>query len=59
MDIGNPCRRPALPSHFWDDKPGLLGGRDAAGGGTWLCVGNGRLAFLTNIRRVGRGVHLP
>lgn len=45
--------RPALPAHFWEDRPSLLAGRDAAAGGTWLAVGeNGRFAFLTNYREI-------
>ena len=38
---------------FWEDKPGILAGRDLVGGGTWLGVTRtGRFAFLTNFREV-------
>ena len=41
--------RPAAPAHWWDDTPGLLGGRDLTAGGTWLGVDStGRFAALTN-----------
>lgn len=43
--------RPAAPAHFWPDAPSVLGGRDAARGGTWLGVtAAGRFALLTNFR---------
>ena len=41
--------RPALPAHWWDDAPGVLGGRDLEAGGTWLAIGaDGRFAAITN-----------
>jgi uncharacterized protein with NRDE domain len=43
--------RPTRRVAFWPDHPGLLGGRDETGGGTWLAVSRqGRFAALTNIR---------
>ncbi len=46
--------RPTAPAAFWDDAPGLLAGRDLAGGGTWLGVTRGgRFAALTNYRGGG------
>jgi uncharacterized protein with NRDE domain len=37
--------------HYWPDHPGILAGRDAMRGGTWLGVTKtGRWAFLTNFR---------
>lgn len=49
--------RPSAPAHWWDDLPGVLGGRDLAAGGSWLAVNrSGRLAVITNqpARRTGR-----
>lgn len=44
-------RRPAEPMQWWSDAPGLLAGRDLAGGGTWLgMTRDGRFAALTNYR---------
>ena len=41
--------RPALPAHWWDDTPGVLGGRDLEAGGTWLGLSaEGRFAAITN-----------
>jgi uncharacterized protein with NRDE domain len=43
--------RPAAPAAFWDDHPGVLGGRDLEAGGTWLGITlEGRFAALTNYR---------
>jgi uncharacterized protein with NRDE domain len=43
--------RPAQPAHWWDDKPGVLAGRDSRAGGTWLGVTrSGRFAAITNFR---------
>ncbi len=51
-------RRDTLGAHFWPDTPGIYGGRDVVGGGTWLGISTrGRLAAVTNVRttRTGRG----
>lgn len=41
--------RAAEPLHRWPDAPGILAGRDAEAGGTWLGVGRGgRFAAVTN-----------
>lgn len=43
--------RPALPAHFWEDKPTILAGRDLQGNGTWCGINkSGKVAFLTNYR---------
>ncbi len=43
--------RPAATAGFWDDHPGVLGGRDLEAGGTWLGITlDGRFAALTNYR---------
>jgi len=44
--------RPTEPAHVWPGAPGVLAGRDAARGGTWLgvCPRSGRFALLTNFR---------
>ncbi len=48
--------RPALPAAFWEDKSGLLAGRDLEAGGTWLGVSrSGRFAAITNIRDPAAG----
>ncbi len=46
--------RPAAPLGWWEQPPGLLGGRDLQAGGTWLGVGrNGRVGVVTNFRAPG------
>lgn len=43
--------RPTAPLTYWDDIPGLLGGRDLEAGGTWLAANQrGVIAVLTNVR---------
>lgn len=43
--------RPALPAHYWSDKPSILAGRDLQQMGTWLGITKtGRFAALTNYR---------
>lgn len=41
-------KRLSMPAHWWAD--GILAGKDLEGGGTWLGVGGGRFANLTNYR---------
>lgn len=44
--------RPAQALHSWQDKAGIIAGRDLQAGGTWLGLHQqGRFAALTNIRR--------
>ena len=46
--------RPAQFAHFWPDAPGLLAGRDATAGGTWLGIDRkGRFAAVTNFAVTG------
>ena len=43
--------RPRAPVDWWDDPPGILGGRDLQAGGGWLAIHrDGRLAAVTNVR---------
>jgi len=43
--------RPTLAAHFWEDAPGILGGRDALHGGSWLAISRaGRVGAVTNLR---------
>lgn len=43
--------RPTAAAGFWDDAPGVFGGRDLEQGGTWLGVTRaGRFATVTNYR---------
>ncbi len=45
--------RPTNSLHLWDDESGIIGGRDAVNGGTWLgLTRSGRFAFVTNFREV-------
>src|ERR1700761_5615309 len=46
--------RPALPLAQWDAPEGVIAGRDAVGGGTWLGVSEaGRFAVVTNLGGFG------
>ena len=48
--------RPTAPAAFWEDKPGILAGRDLEARGTWMGVSrSGRFAAVTNYR----GAHEP
>ncbi len=43
--------RPAAPAAFWEDHPGILGGRDLEARGTWMGVSRSRkFAAVTNYR---------
>ena len=43
--------RPSAAAHFWDDRPGILGGRDLECMGTWLGMTRaGKFAAVTNVR---------
>ena len=43
--------RPTDVAAFWPDAPQVLGGRDRAGGGSWLAITReGRWAAVTNLR---------
>jgi uncharacterized protein with NRDE domain len=43
--------RPTAPAAWWDDAPGVLGGRDLRGRGSWMGVTrSGRWAAVTNYR---------
>jgi len=43
--------RPAAPAAFWDDRPGILAGRDLEARGTWMGISrSGRFAAVTNYR---------
>ncbi len=43
--------RRTAPAQFWEDSPGVLGGRDLEAGGTWLGITrSGRISLVTNYR---------
>jgi uncharacterized protein with NRDE domain len=43
--------RPAAAARFWDDRPGILAGRDLEARGTWMGVSRaGKFAAVTNYR---------
>ena len=43
--------RPTAPADWWEDAPGVLGGRDLRAGGSWMGVArDGRWAAVTNYR---------
>ncbi|WP_303761012.1 NRDE family protein [Sphingobium yanoikuyae] len=45
---------PAAAMARWDDRPGLIAGRDLQSGGTWLGADeDGRAAVITNLRGFG------
>jgi uncharacterized protein with NRDE domain len=46
--------RPSAPLGWWQDVPGVAGGRDLTAHGSWLAVSrNGRFAAVTNVRQIG------
>lgn len=46
--------RSTAPAQWWQESPGILGGRDLVAGGTWLGVGlNRRFAAVTNVFEPG------
>jgi uncharacterized protein with NRDE domain len=45
--------RPTRGAHWWEDAPGVLGGRDLRAGGSWMALTReGRFAMVTNVRGV-------
>ncbi|MEO9869034.1 NRDE family protein [Ekhidna sp.] len=43
--------RPTAATHWWEDHPEILGGRDLQAHGTWMAIHrNGRFAAVTNYR---------
>lgn len=43
--------RPAAPAAFWEDRPGILAGRDLEAMGTWMGVSrSGKFCAVTNFR---------
>ena len=52
--------RPALGAHYWEDAPGIYGGRDLSAGGSWLGVTtSGRFATVTNFAEEAGGPEPP
>lgn len=52
--------RPAAPLAWWDDRPGVLAGRDLQEGGSWLGVSrDGRVAAVTNVRGPDGAIRRP
>jgi uncharacterized protein with NRDE domain len=47
--------RPTETAKWWETEPGLLGGRDLIGGGSWFGVNRqGKFAAITNVREPER-----
>lgn len=47
--------RRTAPANYWEDHPGVLGGRDLQAGGSWLAMNtNGRISMVTNYRDLAR-----
>jgi uncharacterized protein with NRDE domain len=43
--------RPAAPAAFWEERPGILAGRDLEARGTWMGISrSGKFAAVTNYR---------
>lgn len=52
--------RPAAPLHWWEDRPGVLAGRDLREGGAWMGASRGgRMAAVTNVRGPDAAVRRP
>jgi uncharacterized protein with NRDE domain len=54
--------RPAAAADWWQDAPGVIGGRDLEAGGSWLGLRrDGRFAVVTNVREADflRGDETP
>ena len=52
--------RPTRGAHWWDDAPGVLGGRDLRAGGSWMAVTRGgRFAMVTNVRGLPEPADAP
>ncbi|MFT5520381.1 MAG: hypothetical protein ACI9IA_000973 [Enterobacterales bacterium] len=48
-------QRPTQSAHYWQDKEGILAGRDLQAGGSWLGINRrGQFAAITNIRTGGK-----
>lgn len=44
-------QRKTAPSHFWNDHPHILGGRDLEANGTWMAISkHGKISLVTNYR---------
>ncbi len=47
--------RPAAPAAWWEHEgTKIFGGRDLEKGGTWLALGGGRIAVVTNVRDLSK-----
>jgi uncharacterized protein with NRDE domain len=47
--------RPASPAAWWEhERTKIFGGRDLDKGGTWMALGRGRIAVVTNVRDLSR-----
>jgi uncharacterized protein with NRDE domain len=43
--------RKTAPTHFWEDNPNILGGRDLEASGTWMAMNKiGKISLVTNYR---------
>lgn len=48
--------RPTEAAHWWQNPPGVFGGRDLQAGGAWCAIDRqGRFAAVTNVREPGAG----
>jgi uncharacterized protein with NRDE domain len=47
--------RPAAPAAWWEHEgTKIFGGRDLEKGGTWMALGRGRIAVVTNVRDLSK-----